>query len=355
VSKNKTNRSTLLFWVDFWITFYGPLLRSLLFELAFLYMFQRKHVTNSSNTSPNNPETPSNDLYGPSKDRKSCSPLWYSIASYLGKSFLIFSFLSLLGLLFYIIHQNQGTGGERFPDYSTTPLLAESDLQEMASLDLPPGNIAISGTGRIFFSFHPEYSPDIHLAEWHRGKKKYMSFPNDEFQETFTSPLAVRLDSRNQVLYCLDHGQYGLYTPTLYAFDISSRANLLKFKYEFPPSVAPLGSMLNDFQVSPEGMYIFIADSSVLRGTPALIVLDIPYRLSWRLLENHESVRAKYFTPHYHPVKKEDEVDSSAADNSLPISAYGLFPIRPHIDSIALDRKGKYLYYSAVNDPKLYR
>jgi hypothetical protein len=66
----------------------------------------------------------------------------------------------------------------------------------------------------------------------------------------------------------------------------------------------------------------------------------VPYKLAWRLLENHDSVRAKYYTP-----RVED----------LPVSLFGVYPIRPHIDSIALDAKGEYLYFASVTDPTLHR
>lgn len=33
----------------------------------------------------------------------------------------------------------------------------------------------------------------------------------------------------------------------------------------------------------------------------------------------------------------------------------GVFTVRPNVDSIALSRDGKYLYFASVNDNQLYR
>ena len=38
-----------------------------------------------------------------------------------------------------------------------------------------------------------------------------------------------------------------------------------------------------------------------------------------------------------------------------PIEPLGLFAVRPGVDSIALDRKGEWLYYAAVTATKMYR
>ena len=51
--------------------------------------------------------------------------------------------------------------------------------------------------------------------------------------------------------------------------------------------------MLNDFQVDPAGRRIYIAESSPIAGTPALIVYDVAARTSRRLLDGHPSVRTE--------------------------------------------------------------
>jgi hypothetical protein len=38
----------------------------------------------------------------------------------------------------------------------SVPLLDESRLQVVVELEVPPGNLAVSKSGRVFFNFHPE-------------------------------------------------------------------------------------------------------------------------------------------------------------------------------------------------------
>lgn len=48
--------------------------------------------------------------------------------------------------------------------------------------------------------------------------------------------------------------------------------------------------MLNDFVVDPKGGYIYIADTSILAATPAILVFDINQRTSVRILSGQPSL-----------------------------------------------------------------
>jgi hypothetical protein len=197
---------------------------------------------------------------------------------------LVLVLAASLFLIINLIRINQGTGGANFPDMTKDSFSSAVQLEVVATLSEPPGNVAVSKRGRVFFTFHPEFNPSIHLAEWIPAKSTFFPFPDLKFQRKFSSPLAVRVDEGHHgthpMLYCLDHGHHGVFTPTLYGFDLASRDSYLKFKFEFPKSVAGLGSFLNDFVISPEGQYIYIADSSILGGSPALIVMVLEINIS---------------------------------------------------------------------------
>ena len=45
--------------------------------------------------------------------------------------------------------------------------------------------------------------------------------------------------------------------------------------FAFPREIAPRGSHLNDFQVSPDGSKIYIADASIFALRPAIVVYDV--------------------------------------------------------------------------------
>ena len=63
-------------------------------------------------------------------------------------------------------------------------------------------------------------------------------------------------------------------------------------------------------------------------------------RVLGRALEGHPSVTAEYYVP-------------VVQDQKMLI--FGIFAIRPGVDSIALDRTGEWLYYAPVTNQNLYR
>jgi hypothetical protein len=79
--------------------------------------------------------------------------------------------VSLLALLSLVIWLRYG-GGERFEDRTSEPLLSATNVETVIDLDLPPGNVAVSPDGRVFFTFHPEAFPETKVAEIVEGQPK---------------------------------------------------------------------------------------------------------------------------------------------------------------------------------------
>jgi sugar lactone lactonase YvrE len=243
--------------------------------------------------------------------------------------------LTLVGLLAVVIRVRHG-GGSYFPNRSGAPLLSGAALETVAELPLPPGNVAVATDGRVFLTFHPEGHPDLKVAELVGGKA--VPYPNAAFQRShFQTVLSLRIDRQNR-LWTLDFGDHGTGRPRLLAFDLAR--NDLVHEFDFSRELAGLGSMLNDFQVSPEGDRIYIADASIFRKRPALVVYEVAGRKARRLLEGHPSVEAQPY------ITRIDGRD---------IVVLGLFAIRPGVDSIALDKRGEWLYYAAVTAERMYR
>jgi sugar lactone lactonase YvrE len=232
-------------------------------------------------------------------------------------------------------------GGEAFPDRTTAPALDASQLETVANLDTPPGNIAVSADGRVFVSLHPEARPQIKVAEIVQGRA--VPYPNMSFQtgadnpRRFLSVLSLRIDRQNR-LWTLDNAHHGIQPGRLLAFDLASAE--LVHEYVFPKEIAGLGSHLNDFQVSADGRHIYIADASFFAKTPALIVYDIERGTIRRLLEGQASVTAEPYIP---------------VVQGRPMVAFGLVAIRPGVDSIALDHRGEWLYFAPVTNNHMYR
>ncbi len=234
-----------------------------------------------------------------------------------------------------------GGGTADFPDRTTAPVFTFSVTEKVADLDVPPGNLAVSNDGRIFFSLHPEGRPDIRVAELIDGK--VVPYPSKEFQGPgksnvfFDTVLSVRIDSRNR-LWTLDLANHGIGQPRLLAFDL--KTDKIVHQFDFPDSIAGLGSHLNDFQIDPAGENIYIAEASIFGKTPAILVYNIKSRYYRRLLEKHESVMPEKYIP---------------VVQGRKMNIFGLFAIRPGVDSIALDKSGEWLYFAPVTNNYMYR
>ena len=244
--------------------------------------------------------------------------------------------LALTAILLAGVRARYG-GGAEFPDRSGQPALGADALELVAELPHPPGNITVSPSGRVFATYHPEGAPPISVFEIVAGKPVAYppgGLPGDLQYQTV---LSLRAD-RNNRLWVLDYGRYGFGTARLLAFDLATGA--LVHRHDFPSKIALHGSMLNDFVVSPDGKMIYIADASLFAQIPSIIVYNVATQKSRRLLEGHVSVLAEDYAPVVQGQRME---------------FFGLFTVRPGVDSIALDDPGFWLYFGPVTSNYLYR
>lgn len=248
--------------------------------------------------------------------------------------------LILLSPIIYLLYTRLGLGShfiEQNYFYDMNPLANRDSIEIVAKLPMPPGNIAVSSTGRIFFNFHPEYLPKVIKIAELASLDSFSAFPNEEFQSKIATCLSMRIDRQDR-LWLLDFGFHGLKkTPTLYAFDLKQEDKLVK-EYVFPASVAGLGSMLNDFHVDPAGEYIYLVDTGIVSLTPSLVVYSVLEDRSFRILSGHSSMYG----------------GSTFLNISGSIISFGPLGLSIHADSIALDYTGDILYYGALTSPQLY-
>ena len=236
-------------------------------------------------------------------------------------------------------------GGETvpFPDRSTEPMLPSSALEVVATLNDAPGNIAVSSSGRIFITLHPEGRPEsIKVAELVNGKLE--PFPNAEFQQPhgsgrpyFNTVFSLRIDGQNR-LWALDAGFHGLRTPRLTAFDLESRE--LVHDWDMG-DVAGVGSDVQDFQVTPDGQFVFLADVSAMALRPALIAYDVRIKEGRRVLEGEPSTVGRNF-----------RIVAGGREMSL---FGGLYKLHPGVDSIALDDRDVWVYFGPMSGEQLFR
>lgn len=247
----------------------------------------------------------------------------------------------LVGLLLLVL---VGAGyalfgrGAPYPDLSGPPLLPEGTIEPVVVSPRPMGNAAVSADGRIFYTIHPESNPDYpKLYEWVNGRPVPWP-PNAEQPNLFATPLGIKIDGRNR-LWVIDPANHGLGQPRLIAFDLATGKELHRF--DFPSAIAPIGSFLQDFQISPDGRWIYIADVGFWAKRPAIVVYDSERRLSRRVLNRHPSVYPQ----------------NLLIRNPIRDMSYfgGILQMKTGVDGIALSRDGMWLYFAAMNHDTLYR
>jgi sugar lactone lactonase YvrE len=229
-------------------------------------------------------------------------------------------------------------GGTAYADLTATPSVNEGGLETVLTYPEPMGNVAVSATGRLFFTLHPEARPKgPRLLEWRDGKAE--SFPAQDIQDmVFETPLGLAVDRQNR-LWVVDPAHHGFGRPRIVAISLDS--GLVVHEHVFPRKTAPRGSLLQDLQVDPAGRFVYIADTSFWRRSPALVVYDTATRKSRRLLEKHPSVRAQ------------DWVIRTPMREMRFLG--GLVPMKPGLDGLALDPTGQWLNYGAMVNDTLYR
>lgn len=245
-------------------------------------------------------------------------------------------FLLVLALFVVVVVRMRYGGGDLYPDVSTTPILDSSIVEEVLAYPEPIGNVAVSASGRVFFTVHPESRPRGNkLLEFVDGAS--VPFPDGASQSRlFDTVLGIVVDSQNR-LWTIDHGNHGLRDARLLAFDLETGELIHDDRLD--ESIAPPGSFLQDIQVSADGQTIVIADASFWRKQPALIVYDIGSTAARRLLEGHTSVSAENYI----------------IRNSGRTMTYGggIVALRGGVDGISLNNE--WLYFAALSGSGIYR
>lgn len=253
---------------------------------------------------------------------------------------------TLIGLLAVfvlalVLIRQEYVESENFPNRTGMPLLASTEMELVANLPRPPGNIAVADSGEVFFTFHPEASPSINVAKLVDGSAQ--AFPSMAWQpggsepHAFNEVLSVRIDKMKQ-LWVLDNGKHALDKVRLLAFDIETGEMTKRFT--FSREEFALGAHANDFQISNDGHFIIISDASILGRSPAIIVYDIENESARRVLELDASVIAGEFEP---------------VVQGRRMTLLGLFTVNPGVDGLVLDAENEYLYYASISADQLYR
>ncbi len=228
------------------------------------------------------------------------------------------------------------------PAQSSSPF----NLVEVARSDRLWTGVAVSKDGRIFVCF-PRWSEDHSLSvgevlskdvveqfpagDWNRWES------GEKASDRFVCVQAVYIDSRND-LWVVDAGNpafAGVVAGGAKLVRIDLQKNRVAKTYQFDETIAPLESYLNDVRVDNERGVAYITDS----GTGAIIVVDLSSGSSRRLLADHGSTKSE-------GLKLKVAGKTWKMDGETPDI---------HVDGLALDTEGDFLYYQALTGATLYR
>jgi hypothetical protein len=252
---------------------------------------------------------------------------------------------ALLGVLLLAFtgwfYASYGGTGQPFPKMGDAKPRLTAEL--IATLPEPPGNLAVSATGRIFFTYHAEGHPDVKVLELVNGNP--VPFPDLAMQTADTSKPSygavfnIRIDSKNR-LWSIDHGEHGLFGARLVAVDLNTNQPIKQIK--LPRSVAGIGSYVQDMQIDPAGRMIYLADIGVFNGHPGLIIVDSETGRARRVLDRHPAIMAEPYA-----VRAQGRLMQPLGNS--------LFWFHPSFDPIALDRQNTWLYIGPMAGKTLSR
>ena len=242
----------------------------------------------------------------------------------------------ILALLIGSVYLRFG-GGKDYPDL-TLPSGVMPPLEEVLAYPEPLGNVAVSATGRVFFTVHPESRPSGNKLLVRETDGRIHAFPSEAAQaELFDAVMGLVIDARG-TLWTIDHGQHGFRQPRLLGFDIKTGKVLKDFALN--AEVAPKGSFLQDLQVNSSGTMAYIADVSFLRNSPGIVIVDLKTGAAWRALDQDPSVMPQSWL-----IRNPTRTMSWLG---------GLFTLKPGIDGIAISKNDQFLVYGAMAHDTLF-
>lgn len=240
----------------------------------------------------------------------------------------------------------------RAADAARAPTPAVGAVEFVASLQITPGNVTASRTGRMFASVHGmRRGGGAQLVEIFPGDNQYRPFPNAAWNaapgsgpDVLNTAHGVAIDSRDR-LWVIDHGNWmpggaAPAAPKLVAFDINTGETV--FRHDFPAGMFPRGQILQDLAVDAERGFVYVADCG---AEPGIVVVDLNGNSSRRLI-GHPSFASE----------ASDTVRLVVEGKPLvfPQPGGGFAPANVPINPITLSADGETLFWSAMVGTTMY-
>lgn len=249
---------------------------------------------------------------------------------------IIYSIFIVIFLLLLFIKIKHGRGS-LYPDLSQNPIFPETALERIVALDYPPGNIAISGNGRIFFNYHPFVKAERFGAtvfELVNGKPE--PFPSMEYQKKYQGVFGMTIDSQNRIWF-VEPASLDFPKTNLIAFDINTKEKI--FDFSFPENV---GRFAQDLRITSDGKKVILADTGFFKFTdPGLIVFNTDDKSYKVFLQKHPAAQPQDWvmqTPY-----------------GLHRLGYGLITFTVGLDGIEINEKNDTIYLGPMSNDSIYK
>ncbi len=208
-----------------------------------------------------------------------------------------------------------------------------------------PGGLTFAPDGSMVLSLHQSFESRERVIRIDRNGDS-SPFPNAQIATGDGD--GVVLDAvmglhagENGIIWMLDNGRRSETLPKVVGWD-SQSDQVHKVVY-LPAPATRENSFLADMAVDPSNDFLYIADPASGEDA-ALVVVNIKTGLTRRLLQGHISV-----VPEDIPLLiRGKRIGVKRADGSMAEPLAGINPI-------ALDRKGKWLYFGPLKGRRLYR
>jgi sugar lactone lactonase YvrE len=217
-------------------------------------------------------------------------------------------------------------------------------VEIVAELNVTPGNVTASRTGRIFASVHGMRRGPVQLIEI-TGRNSYVPFPDAGWNakpgsgpNVLNTPHGVLIDGHDR-LWVIDHGNWldSPQPPKLLAFDIHTQQ--LVFRHDFNRWAAPKDQILQDLAVDGDRGFAYIADCGL---DPAIVVVDTKRGTS-RRFRGHPSL-----------VAEDAELVMDGKALLFPGEGGRMLPARVGVNPITLSADGETIYFGAMNGTSWY-
>ncbi|MCT3897574.1 gluconolactonase [Elizabethkingia anophelis] len=240
---------------------------------------------------------------------------------------------------------------------SSSSAFAQSkhQLEIVASFESErPGNIAVSGNGRIFITMS-DPSVSKYAVKEILSDRTVHDFPDTswtakpQLNSIKGISRTIGIQVSKDILWVLDIGDSSTVTkhsPKLIGWNINTKK--LYRVFILPGTVLHPSSFLQDFVIDEKHQTAILADMSLggmmYPAVPAFVVIDLKTGYSRRVLENDAS---------FQPVDEDLVINGRPLSHTYPDGKI----VRPRypLNPIAIDEEMRWVYFGALGGEKIYR